>query len=624
MAEPVDAGAPARWPGGVAAAILTLWSLLTMARGLMWFDTGELALVAQEWGLGHPPGQPLYTFAAGLLARIPGLDPLVAMNALSAITAGLCALPADALARRAAPTLPPVIRCLLLIAVGVLVPLWDQASRIELYAPATLLSLLLLAGGMRAADEARDGAATWLGLGVLAGLGAAVNPVFALAAALGAGLCALPMLMRGGFGTTLKAIGAAFVGALIGLLPYAYVPWVIGRTDRLVWGEWETLAGARDYFALRDYAHTDHQAWGQIPANVVTEVGWLLLHGALPAVALGIIGWFTTGRLLRRFPLWLAPLVTGVLFAFNLARFDPDVPDFQSYLAPALWLLPAGLAGLAARLRPPAAVVAAAGLMIVGAMVGERPLHARNRAGVDLPRTLAEAWLADMPPDGVLLVASDHLVFPLLYAQRVERRRQDVVLVNVGWAASGWYWRLLYRTHPELAPIELAAPDTAERLRRLVIAERRRAVRVESVALAAALGIRPCPATWGFALGAACGATRDDEGRFVAGLAAGWQGPSGRDPISRRVLAWLGQTRAEGLWALGDAAGALRALRAGAPPDVAGELPIPARLGKPPAVPLRPDAVLIGDWRINLLLGAEALDALGHGDAAAIWRVAAS
>lgn len=624
MAATADDAASVRWPGRVAAVILGVWSLLTMARGLMWFDTGELALVAYELGLGHPPGQPLYTLLAGLCARIPGVDALVGMNALSAICAGLCALPADALAQRMAPSLGAGARCLLLLAVGVLVPLWDQASRIELYAPATLMSLVLLAGGARAADEARDGAGTWLGLGVLAGLGACINPVFALAAALGAGLCALPMLLRSGVGTTLRAIGAAAGGAVIGLLPYLYVVWVATRTDRLVWGEWGSLDGIVDYLALRDYAHTEHAAWAQLPANMLTWGGWLLLHGALPAVALGALGWLTTGRSWRRAPIWLVPLVTGAIFAFNLARFDPDVPDFQSYLAPALWLLPAGLGGLFARLRPTAGFLAAAALVMAGAMLGERPLHARNRSGVDLPQTLAEAWLADVPPGGILVVASDHLVFPLLYAQRVERRRQDVVLINLGWAASGWYWRLLYRTHPELARIELAAPDTPQRVRRLLLAERDRPVRVESVAIAAAVGIRPCPATWGFALGSACGATRDDEGRFLAGLAAGWQGPSGRDPISRRVLAWLGQTRAEGLWALGDAEGALRALRAGAPPDVASELPIPARLGRPAAVPLRLEAVLIGDWRLNLLLGAEALQALGHGEAAEVWRAAAA
>lgn len=616
--------ASARWPGIVAAGVLTVWSLATMARGLMWYDTGELALVARELGLGHPPGQPLYTLLGALAARIPGLDPLVGLNALSAITAGLCALPADALTRRLAPETPPATRCLLLLAVGVLVPLWDQATRIELYAPATFASLVLLAAGARAIDDARDGARTWGGLGLLAGLGACINPVFALAAAGAVGLCALPMLLRGGALAVLRAVGAAVIGSLLGLLPYLYVAWVATRDDRLVWGDWSTLDGALHYLTLRDYAHTDQQAWSQIPANIGAWAAWLLVNGALPAVVLGALGWLTTRRTLGRLPLWLLPASSGAVFAFNLARFHPDVPDFQSYLAPALWLLPVGLAAIVSRLRPPAAFLTATVLVIVGAMVGERPLHARSRAGVDLPHTLAEAWLANVPQDGILVVASDHLVFPLMYAQRVERRRQDVVLINLGWAASGWYWDDLYRDHPDLARVELAAPDSATRLRRLLLAEGRRALHIESVELAGAVGIRPCPATWGFALGPTCARTRDDEARFDAGLGAGWQGPAGRDPTSRRVLAWLGQTRAEGLWALGDAPGALRALRAGAPPDIAATLPVPARLAETPAIPLRPERVLIGEWRTNLLLGAEVLRLGGHLTEAEAWRGAAS
>ncbi len=614
-----------RWPGLVAAALLTVWSLATMARDLMWFDTGELALVAVQFGLGHPPGQPLYTAVAGLAARIPGLDPLLALNALSAICAGLCALPADALARHAAPTLAPAVRCVCLLAIGVLVPLWDQASRIEVYAPATLGVLLLLAGGARAAggDGARvdDRARVWLGLGAIAGLVACINPVFAIAGALAAGLAALPGLVRGGAIPTMRAIGAAAAGGILGLLPYAYVAAVVGHHDRLIWGEWASADDVIGYLTGRDYAHTDHQAWGMIPDNLGTWLGWCLEHGVLPAVVLGGAGWLLTPWLRRRAALWGLPVLAGVVFSFGLAIFEPDVPDYQSYLAPALWMLAVGLAGLLGRLSPSLALPAAAVVLMFGAVAGERPLTARDRAAVDLPRRLAEAWLAEVPDSGILIVASDHLVFPLLYLQQAEGQRPDVVLINAGWAASGWHWAMLQRQHPDLARIELAAPDNGTRLRRLLLAERDRPARVESIGLAAQVGIRPCAATWGFALGPACEAATDDPGRFQAGIDGGWRGPAGRDPISRRVLAWSGQTRAAGIWALGDASAALRALRTGAPPDI-GDLPVPAGLRAPPRVPLDPGPVLIGDPALNLLLGAEALDALGQPAAATAWRAA--
>lgn len=620
---PTTDAARARWPGLAVAGALLAWHLATMARDLMWFDTGELALVGAQLGLGHPPGQPLYTLVLGAAARIPGIDPLVAMNAVSAICAAACAVPADALARRAVPDVHPGIRAMALLAVGITVTLWDLASRVELYALASLIVLSLMALGARAIDEGRADRRTWLGLGALAGLGVCVNPIMALAGAFAVGLAALPMLVRDGASTAIRATLTAAIGGLLGLAPYAYVAAIAGSTDRLIWGDWQTIDDVVGYLSGRDYAHTDQSAWHLMPEHALDWLAWLAGNGAIGVVLLGVVGWLSTPWLLRRAPLWALPTITGVLFAFALARFHPDVPDFQSYFAPALWLLPAGLVGLARRVGSSPAFITGLALVLAGALVGDRPLHARSRASVDLPRTLAQSWLDAMPPDGILAVEADHLVFPLMYLQEVEGVRRDVVLINVGWAASGWYWRHLYRAHPELTPIDLVAPDSATRLRRLFLAERRRSVRVSTVALAGRVGIRPCPATWGFVLGAGCAAAKDDPAAFQAGLAAGWSGPAGQDPISRRVLAWLGQTRAEGQWALGQTAGALRSLRAGAPTAQAAELPIPPRLGRPPQIPLRAPGVLIGDPAMNLLLGAEALRVLGHDEASTRWREAA-
>ncbi|MCA9540326.1 MAG: hypothetical protein KC620_15615, partial [Myxococcales bacterium] len=82
-------------------------------------------------------------------------------------------------------------------------------------------------------------------------------------------------------------------------------------------------------------------------------------------------------------------------------------------------------------------------------------------------------------------------------------------------------------------------------------------------------------------------------------------------------------SRAEGQWVLGDAAAALRTLRAGVPPEIADTLPVPDALATPPgAPPLALAGGLIGHPTLNLLLGAEALRALGRPEAEA-WRAAA-
>ncbi|MCB9544522.1 MAG: DUF2723 domain-containing protein [Myxococcales bacterium] len=608
--------APARWPGPAAAGVLLVWYALTMARDLVWFDSGELALVGAQLGLGHPPGQPLYTVILHGFSRLPGLDPLVGMNLLSALCAAACALPADALLRRAVG-LSAWPRLLALLAVGGLAPVWDQATRIELYALATLLVLTLVAAGHRTILGGGGGALAWLGLGALAGLAAGVNPVFALGGALGVGVAALPVLKpRRRLGV---AVGAAALGAvaMVGLC-YLYVWQVRDRTDTLVWGPLETGGDWLRYLAGADYAGTEHGAWGKAPGHLVDWATWLVGQGALPVVMLGVAGWTVATGLRRHLALWAIPFLVGAAFTFTYGTFYPEIPDYNGYQMPALWLGAMGLGGLLRWVQPRRATALGAVLLVSVLVTGERPVWARSRAGIDLPRTLATAWLTAAPPRALLLVESDHLVFPLMYLQAVERQRPDVVVLNVGFANSSWYWRWLFASHPDLPRIALAAPSVPERLRRLIDAAGR-PVMAETVAWAFHLRMAPCAATWGFALGVDCATVRDDAPAFHDQLRAALNGAEGEDPISFRVVALLGAQRAEGLWFLGDASLALQALRAGIPEGE--RLPVPPDLRRPAAAgPLAGPPILLGHPERNRAFGVQVLEQLDREDDAARWR----
>ena len=602
----------AQWPGWAAAMTLGVWYLLTAAPGVLWFDTGEIALVAAQLGLGHPPGFPLYTVVAGWLAHLPGVDPLWTLNALSGVCAALCALPAHGLLMRAV-TLSPMARCLVLISVGALSPLWDQGTRIEVYAPATLLSLTLLAAGAKVMDEGRTDGRSWFALGGLAGLLACINPIFAVAAALGVGLSAVPYLWK--HRRLFSSTGWAALGGVVGLCPHLHLWYVSGRTDRFVWGELETRAGIWAYLSGQDYGHSRDEAGGAFVENLGNWLGWLALEGALVVVVLGLIGWGLSLWTRRRLGLWLVPTLAGGLFTFSYGTYYPEVPDYNGYLAPSLWLSAVGVAVLLGRLPVRAAVALAGGLVLVSGATGERPAWARDRADVSFPHSLARAHLDALPEGAIFIAASDHLVFPIMYAQQVTGHRTDVVFINAGFAASGWYWRQLWTQHPNLPRVELAAPSTGARLRRLARATHDRPVYVESVVLAGAMGIRPCPATYHFALGAHCRTTKDAPADFQALLARGWVEGGQQDRITARILYNLAHTRAEGFWALGDASGALEALRAGFPAATQPSFPVPSGLTVRPGTPLPRLPVLLGSESTNRAAGAWMLHHLRRGEA---------
>jgi len=617
-------GAAARWPGLVAAGVLLAGYALTMAHGLMWFDTGELALVGATWGLGHPPGQPLYTLILNGCARLPGLDPLVGMNLFSALCGAACALPVDALLRRLTG-LHAGPRLTVLLAIGALNPIWTQATHIEVYALATLLALLLAAGGARVIRSG-GGLAAWAGLGALAGLLAGVNPVFALGAAGGVGVCGL-LAIRPWRRLVARGAAATVAGLAVVAATYVYA-WQVHRdTATLIWGPLDTVGDWVRYLSGVDYSMTEHGAWGKVPGHVLEWATWLVGQGALPLVALGVAGWAVGSARggtraagvsgLRA--LWVMPLLTGVAFTFTYGTYYPEVPDYTGYLLPALWLGAVGLGALLRWMAPRRAAIAGGVLALTALATGERPVWSRALGGLDLPHTLAAAWLDAAPPRALLLVESDHLVFPLHYLQTAEGRRPDVVVFNVGFGASSWYWRWQRAQHPDLPEVP-PAPNTPARLRGLIDATPDRPVIAETIAWAFYLKLPPCPATWGFGLGAGCAGLVDDPAALPALMQAALDGPAAEEPISFRVVASVAWRRAEGLWVLGDASGALVALRSGIAGG--GDLPVPPGLRRPPqAPPLVGDApILLGHPERNQALGVQALRLLGHDRDAAAWQ----
>jgi len=597
-AAPVD---DAAWPGRIAALVLAVWYLATAAPGVLWFDTGEIALVSTQLGLGHPPGFVLYTLLAGCLANVPGVDPLWVLNAVSGVCAALCALPADGLIRRATD-LSPIARCLTLLSIGTLSALWDQGTRIEVYAPATLMSLTLLAVGAKVIDERRATGRTWLGLGLLSGLLACINPVFALAAAAAVGVSAVPYLWTRK--RLFQATTWAALGGLIGLLPHLYIFFVRGRTDRFVWGDLSDGAGFWAYLSGRDYGHSRQEAGNAFVENLGTWLAWMALEGALLLVVVGAVGWGLSRWTRRRLGLWLVPTVAGGLFTFSYGTYYPEVPDYNGYLAPTLWLCAVGIGGVLARVPTRGAISLAAALLLLATTTGQRPIWQRSRAAVSFPDTLARAHLDALPADAILIAESDHLVFPIMYLQQAQGLRPDVVFINAGFAASSWYWHQLYAQHPELPEIALAAPNSGIRLRRLALAAPNRPVYVESIDLAGTLGIRPCPATLSFALGPHCRTIRDVPKVFADLLAKGWQEGGHDDRITARVLYNLGYTRARGLWALGDVSAALNALRSTFPPAIGAGLPVPENLATRPGTSLPHVPVLLGSEANNRAAGA--------------------
>lgn len=439
-----------RYDGLLVALLLLAPALLAVSRDLDWFDGPELALAAVAGGVAHPPGEPLHTLLGALLSRL--FPAYLGVALLSVLPLCLLAVPATALADRLSP--PETLRARLGRAAAIAAcllcpPVFQTGTRVEVYCLAALCAFLSLF----CAESRRP-----LGAGILLGLSACANPAFAVFA----GAAVFVVLCRSGW-----ALLRAFVGGLLGLLPYAYLPWAGQHAERFVYGEPTRVAGMIDILLLRAFAHNIGFTSGHVLTGLIT-LKWLVVP-ALLALLVGSIGLLGG----RRRSLGAAVLLLGGLHLCSilLNKPLPHNPDLQGYLIPAVLGSGIGLSALCSRLalrRLPVLLPLALGLPL--GMLGLDGAWISARAGgIHAMRTLADAYLSEAPPRSIVILVTDHLYWPMLYRQEAEHARPDVVLINLGLSGNRWFWSHQRALHPELAAVLNTELPPAQQLHRLIL-----------------------------------------------------------------------------------------------------------------------------------------------------------
>ncbi len=625
-----------KWPGCVAAVVLFVWYASTMNTGLEFFDSGELALVAKDGGVSHPPGQPIYTLVSYLVARMPGLDPLVALNGLSAACLALCALPLDALLIRLTHG-TGTLRLLAILAAFALAPMWDQGTRIEIYASATLCSLCLLAWGAKAIGLGGTKplrSRSWLGLGLLSGITVSVNAVFGLSSAAAVGLCAVPGFFRDetgfhasrGMRKLFKSTGFAAVGAIavVGLAYFYMISATKNSEGAFVWGDFNSLKGFLRFLTGGDYGHTRSEtaalqaSEGVLPyvfSHLKTWFLWIVKQGGAPVLCTAFLGFFTR-RLRSALILCGLPIVALLWFTLQNPAFFPEIPDYNGYLAPMYALSALGLCAslqiIAKTTRYWVAVLVGC-LLIASALMGERPITERTRHDMQAAKTLAENYIQNLPKDSILIAGSDHVVFSIFYLQKYADLRPDVLFINWGFAGNSWYWRYLHQTYKFMPEIDLKAPNSAVRLERLFSALPNRRIFTENLSIARQFERTACPATFTVELitpPAECDASLEDGNAFSTVLNELWRSKAGRDSIGSHILAQEGRARAEACFFTGNLKCTMESLAAGTPYN----LPIPSDLptsGARGFLPKLPEKVLFASAEQNAVVGALILHQIG-------------
>lgn len=546
----------------LAAGALFLWGfyLKTLSPAFPPDDSAETLSAAFSLGIQHPPGYPLAALLGRLAIIVLPLGGVAfRVNLLSAALACLTAslagvlgwrlMDGDDRARRAA-----AIGAML--GLGSLAIFWDQATEAKggLY----LLNLALGFGAWLAALSGdRRGPWAW---SLLAGLMLANHyPSAAL------------WLLPGGLWVfwQRRAEPKALIALLPGLSLYLYLPLRALHAPALNWGDpstwqqfwWMLSRGGYSQAGVTDHGATAI-AQGRLWLGSLRQPAWAWVP------LFGAAGAWSLWRRQRKIAQVLLVTLGLALFAALIVNKTPADNRWLCliFALPATALL-APLAGVGSqallqRWRPKRAWVGGPMLLFLGLMALLAQQAKADRSGSYVAWDYGHDLALSLPKGAIYLAEGDFHLMPLLEAQVVEGRRQDLLLVLNSLSGEAWYQRTLQRRDPGLLvpPAGLAATACLE-LARLNVRRRPLAISPYSAMLTPERGVpqhqRGLPKTVAAP-------------RLEADYAAAWAAREPRrawddlEPVEAQLLPWyavaLAQTGNEAL-ALDKPDAAIRAFR---------------------------------------------------------------
>ena len=248
--------------------------------------------------------------------------------------------------------------------------------------------------------------------------------------------------------------------ALAGLTVYAYLPLAASRSPEMNWGDPRTLERFWWHVTGRQYRiflspSIDTMA-GQLGAFFKLaarefNVWWLPL-----GIGLVIAGFIALSKRDRKAFWFLVLVILGDLaYALNyeIAE-DKDAYYLPTFIAMAMaagagadWII---RSARSLRARGNAARIIAVALIIVvplTALASNLPYN--NRSHYYVAQDYVENILSTIEPNGMLLTLDWQVYSPLLYLREIERRRTDVVAIDINQLRRSWYFDYLKRAFPE-------------------------------------------------------------------------------------------------------------------------------------------------------------------------------
>jgi tetratricopeptide (TPR) repeat protein len=437
-----------------------LFYLVSMAPGVEWFDSPELAQAAIFFDLTHPPGQPLFVFLTKIISWIPFGSLAWRANFFSALTCAVAVALIGELLMIWSSSVKK--KSLLWAMIGVVVAMHPcvalQAIRCEVYGLYFLAAMLVivLVEKFLYVDRADSHQPNlprgfFLPLFVL-GLAVANHHFLALLLLpyVVVRIFLLPVLLPIGQGWSIRhwSWGGLFFACGISLYLFLPIRSHAPNPPLMGWGEPGTWDGFVNFFRGRDFGIYFLFPWKDSGPllQALGGIGWPLLVAAL---TVGMIG------VKRYWALWVA-----ILFAMGAStvkifyRENPDAFGYIALVPLLLWFFLLAFWLDAARTSKRSAIFADIFLWLLVVI----QIFSYGRFSHPLWRAqhhLAESYVFDLeahaPYGAIIFLNSDHAIFPAVFSQNVEQNRPDLIYISPLMAKASWYRRYLQRRYPQIA-----------------------------------------------------------------------------------------------------------------------------------------------------------------------------
>lgn len=441
----------------IAAALgccIAVLYLLTVAPGVQYTDSGELAAACVTFGVAHPTGYPLFTLLGHVWTLLPWTSPVFGLNVLAALLVakgvGLSFMVVRRMCVRALPALAShtqeIIAAGTALLIGCSATVWAQATSIEVYALNFMLLVATLYATLRSIEN--DSHHRWTMLaGLMFGLMLA-NHISSVT--LAPGLVLLWLSGDEPFARRIRGWKHLLFPAVAALALYAILPLRSAQEPPINWGMVHRDMHAFLYHVKgKQFGVWLYESKTAFTTNV--RLFWNLLTaqllwiGLLPML-LGIVAMLRSSR---RTGLALLALIVGNL-GISLGY---GIPDIDAYFIPSLTILTmlvgVGIATLSQRLRP-ALVIAAVPAVLAVVVAGTTFAH-QDRSHHEAVDGYTDWAMANIEPRAVILTRQwDYLCSSLWYRQQALGMYSDVVIIDKELLRRTWYAPYLLQRYPDV------------------------------------------------------------------------------------------------------------------------------------------------------------------------------